>query len=205
MSQHRPEMPFHPAITLPIAAEMAGISDINMAFLRILTHPDTRGLPGLLGLDGALLEALHLLDVAQLKKVALVPVLLAEFQTIPGASQPAGVAEAANVPAVVGEGWEREVSGFADRLLTCLWQSARHDPRMAAFCIGIDTDKCRELANLSFSKISRCSGYAAVYLQARLGSHPRFWHDLIRTVRSGNTVQQTASRLAGIQLSVMKH
>jgi hypothetical protein len=205
MPQHRPEMPFREAVAQPIAAEIAAISDINMAFLRVLTHPETRGLPGLLGLDGAVLEALHLLDESQLRKVALSPVLLAEFNTIPGVSQPVGVAEATSPVAVVGERWDREVNRFADRLLTCLWQSARHDPLLAAFCIGFDTNKCRELASLTFSKISRCSGHAAACLQARLGSHPRFWQDLIRTVRTGSSAQQTASQLAGIQLSVLKH
>jgi len=205
MPQNRPEMPFRKAAAQPIAAEIAAISDINMAFLRVLTHPDTRGLPGLLGLDGAVLEALHVLELPQLRKVASSPVLLAEFSSIPGVSHAAGVAESSRLAAMVGERWEREVQGFADRLLTCLWQAVRHDPLLAAFCIGFDTNKCNELASLSFSKISRCSGHAASCLQARLASHPRFWQDLIRTVRSGSSAQQTASQLAGIQLSVMKH
>ena len=205
MSQNHPEMPFSNPAAHPLATEITAISDINLAFLSVLAHPDTRGLPHLLGLDGAVLEALHLLDPEQLKKVAMVPVMLAEFSSIPGVMQPVGVAESSYPRDSVGEDWERELNRFADRLLTCLWQTARHDQMLAGFCIGLDTERSRELAGLSFMKISRFAGDAAGCLQARLGSHPHFWADLVRTVRSGNSVQQTASQLAGIQLSVIKH
>ena len=205
MSQNHPEMPFSSPAAHPLATEITAISDINLAFLRVLAHPDTRGLPHLLGLDGAVLEALHILDPDQLKKVAMAPLLLAEFSSIPGVTQPVGVAESSCPRDIVGEDWERELNRFADRLLTCLWQTARHDQMLAAFCTGLDTERGLELAGLSFTKISRFAGHAAGCLQARLGSHPNFWADLIRAVRSGNSVQQTASQLAGIQLSVIKH
>jgi hypothetical protein len=205
MSQNRPEMPISNAVAQPASAELHAIGDINRAFLRVLTHPDTRGLPHLLGLDGAVLEALHCLDSEQLKKVAMSPLLLAEFHSIPGFTQPGGVAESSHSSPAAGKDWEHEANRFADRLLTCLWQAARHDQMPAAFCIGFDTEKCRELASLSFTKIGRFSGHAAACLRARLGTHPRFWPDLIRTVRSGSSAQQTASQLAGIQLSIIKH
>ena len=209
MSDNQLEMPFGKAGSHPATAEIAAIRDINLAFLQVLTHPATRGLPHLLGLDGAILETLHRLDTDQLHKVARCPLLLAEFSSIPGAIQPCGVAEPRqpvdSAGKQWGKEWQSELNSFADRLLTCLWQAARHDTLLAAFCIGIDAAKCSELAHLSFTKISRCSDQAAGCLQVRLGSHPNFWADLIRTARSGTRSQQTASRLAGIQLSILKH
>jgi hypothetical protein len=205
MSDNQLEMPLNDIGMHPLTAEIAAISDINRAFLNVLTHPGTRGLPQLLGLDGAVLEALHQLDPAQLDKVALSPLLLAEFNSVPGEAQSTGVAEPHQSFAAAGKDWERELHRFADRLLTCLWQAARHDKLLASFCLGFDGDKCSELAHLSFTKISYCTDQAAGCLQARLSSHPRFWADLIRTVRSGNSTQQTASLLSGIQLSILEH
>ncbi len=205
MSDNQLEMPLSGPGSHPITVEMAAISDINTAFLQILTHPGTRGLPQLLGLDGAVLEALHQLDPEQLNQVALSPLLLAEFSTVPGEAQSTCVAEPRQSFAAAGRDWERELCSFADRLLTCLWQAARHDKLLASFYLGFDTDKCNELAHLSFTKISHCTDQAVGCLRARLGSHPRFWADLIRTVRSGNSTQQTASQLAGIQLSILEH
>jgi hypothetical protein len=205
MSENQLEMPLSDMGAHSISAEMAAISDINRAFLQVLTHPATRGLQHLLGLDGAVLEALHQLDSAQLNKVASSPLLLAEFSSLPGEPQSTGVAEPIPSFAAAGEDWQRELHSFADRLLTCLWQAARHDKLLVSFCLGFDADKYNKLAHLSFTKISQCSDQAAGCLQVRLGSHPRFWADLIRTVRSGNSNQQIASQLAGIQLSILEH
>jgi hypothetical protein len=205
MLDNQLEMPLRDAGIHPITAEIAAINDINRSFLQVLTHPATRGLPQLLGLDGGVLEALHQLDSQQLDKVASSPLLLAEFSSVPGEVHSNCVAEPHQSFAAAGKEWERQLHSFADRLLTCLWQAARHDKLLASFCLGFDADKCNDLAHLSFTKISHCSDQAAGCLQARLGSHPRFWADLIRAVRTGTSAQQIASQLAGIQLSILEH
>jgi hypothetical protein len=205
MSENQLEMPVRTAGTGPITAQIAAIGDMNTSFLEVLTHPATRGLPHLLGLDGAVLAALHQLHPEHLRKIAQSPLLLAEFSSVPGISPPVGVADTPPTLPTVGTVWQRQLESFADRLLTCLWQAARRDRMEVAFCVGFDMDKCHELACLSFTKISHCTEQAAGCLQARLGSHSRYWADLIRMARSGTSAQQTASLLAGIQLSVLKH
>jgi hypothetical protein len=101
-----------------------------------------------------------------------------------------------------GRDWQLELQGFASRLLTCVWQTARRDRLLTAFFIGVNRQLSRELSQLSFSHICKCSPEAAATLQVRLADHPRYWPDLMRFTRSGTEAQQVASRLAQIQLAI---
>jgi len=196
-----------PASGLPqglIAAELAGISHINYEFLRVLTDPATEGQKSVLGLDAGVLAALRRLTLPQLTEVAAAPQLLAEFDPMPGCGEVTGVADRSHWLLTVDKAWRQQLSGFANRLLTCLWQTARHDSFMAAFCTGLHDDPFRLLAQQSFTSISRGSSEASACLRARLGAHPSFWPDLIRSVRNGTSTQRTASRMSLIQLSVTR-
>jgi hypothetical protein len=205
MLQKQPETPVAALYSGRPTVDFSPIRDINREFLRVLTRPAVQGRQHLLGLESPVLDGLCSLSTCQLDEIAAVPHLLAEFSPVPDA------AAAARISAVQersppfespDNGWDQEVHAFTDRLLTCLWQSARHDTLLAAFCVGPNEDIRRSMAQLSFTKISRYSDQAYRSLRARLSSHPRFWPDLIRAARSGSTAQQHASQLSIIQLSV---
>jgi len=185
-----------------ISAEFAEISDINREFLRILCHPATLGLPELLGLSSPVIEVLHSLRPGQLQKISCSPLLLADFQVLPGEQAFVGVAEAGLPFAVSNVSWQQELNAFADRLLTFLWQATRRQSRVAGFSIGFDTRRADALSGLSFSRIGRSANQAAGCLQARLAKHPSFWRDLVGSAYSGEQQRQVASQLSILQLSV---
>jgi hypothetical protein len=178
------------------------IFDINREFLRLLVNDVTCGATGALGLDGGIVSALRRLESSQLEKISRAPLLLVEFSPFPG------LCEVRDMPArsksFAATAWQLELKSFADRLLTCIWQTARRDQLMTSLFIGIDRDRCRALADMSFSHLSRYSGQAVDTLRVRLADHPGFWPDLIRFVQSGNREQRVVSRLAAIQLSVAR-
>ena len=202
MSLDHPEMAVSRHNKAGIEADMSAITDINMEFIRLLVHPATREMPRVLGLDAGLIEGLRQLTPEQQRAVAHSPLLLAEFTSIPDCATPAPVADSQYLPAAAAAGWEHELQGFADRLLTFLWQSARSDSRAPSVCMVVDKRHLGDLAALSFTKISRSSRQIAGCLKARLSRHPNYWGDLIRTVRGGSDAQCVAARLSIIQLSV---
>ena len=178
------------------------IVDINREFLRLLVDDLTCGASGVLGLDGGIVSALRRLESSQLEKISRTPVLLVEFSPFPG------LCEIRDIPAkaktFADPVWQQELKSFADRLLTCIWQTARRDQLMTSLFIGINRDRCRVLADMSFSHLSQYSGQSLGSLQVRLADHPGFWPDLIRFVQNGNREQRVVSRLAAIQLSVAR-
>jgi hypothetical protein len=182
-----------------IAAEIA---DINREFLRLLTHPDTRGAPEVLGLDAALMESLCRLNPEELESLAATPSLLVEFSPLPGLAEIREAPERRLQNSALGEIWQRDVQSFANLLLTCIWQTARRDSLLTALFIGIDRERCQSLSSLRFGRISQCSRQAGDSLRVRFGEHPRFWADLIRMARSGSDSQQIAARMSVIQLSI---
>lgn len=191
MSQKRPDS--------PIRAE---ITDINREFLHLLTHPHLNGAADHLGLDQGTLECLRGLSSEELDAIAAAPVLLMEFSpSQAGAADPRQL-EQKVADEAYGTVWQRELTGYANRLLTFIWQTARRDQGIGSLHLGLEPNQAQQLAQLSFARISRNGATAASYLRARLCWHPSFWSDLIRAVRSGNPEQQLASLLAVIQLSV---
>lgn len=176
--------------------------DMNREFLRLVTDPAVRSLPNLLGMTGTLLRELQNLTPDQLDTVASTPILLAEFTPFPGLAAMGEVADTPPLPCGLAPIWQNEAEGFANRLLACIWQVAKHDNLLTAFCIGVDPDCHRRLANLSFSTINQSSAYSLRCLRVRLADHSGFWTDLLSHVRHGTVEQQTASRLAIIPLCV---
>jgi len=204
MSANHLEMHLNGLSANGLAAELAAISDINFEFLRLLTHPATHTLQQLAGLDASILKALRMLSSEQMRNLSVSPLPLAEFISIPDEVESASIGDQWTAFGDIDPSWQRQLNGFADRLLTFLWQAARRDKLTAAFCIGPNAERCLELARLSFGRISRCSDSAAGSLQARLSSHPSFWADRIRAARTGNDAQRIASRLSIIPLSVAR-
>jgi hypothetical protein len=178
------------------------IIDINRTFLQLLTHPATHGAHGILGLDGGALAGLNQLTAAELELLAQAPLLLVEFSPFPGFAEIRDAPERRAQNSSLGQDWRAELQGFANRLLTCVWQTARRDKLMTSLCVGIDQQYCRTLSGLSFCRISQCAEEAADSLRVRLAQHPRFWADLIRLAHHGSVSQQVASRMSLIQLSV---
>ena len=204
MSPDHPEIAVSTHNTAGIEADMSAITDINMEFIRLLVHPGTREMPRVLGLDAELVEGLRQMTPEQQRAVAHSPLLLAEFTSIPDSAAPAHVEDADYPHVAVSAGWEQELQGFADRLLTFLWQATRSDSRASTVCMGVDKRHLGDLAALSFTTISRSSRQIAGCLKARLSRHPNYWRDLIRTVRGGSDAQCAAARLSIIQLSVRR-
>jgi hypothetical protein len=220
MQQIRPEIPeimaAAPGLAADLVIELAEIANINREFLRLLASPAVAENHSLLGLDGGVLGALRSLSPAQLDRIAAAPQLLAEFSPLPGARQtgasdaptPRQLAQERGAVADVGGSayqdsqWEQQVQGFAQRLLVCLWQSARHSKRITALNAGLTPESLAFLAAQSFTVVSRHCAEAGFCLRARFALHPRFWPDLIRSVRIGNSEQQAASRLSLLPLSI---
>ncbi|MCP4000678.1 MAG: hypothetical protein GY727_07195 [Gammaproteobacteria bacterium] len=180
------------------------IADINREFLNLLTHPATRGVQNLLGLDAAILEGLRQLNPDELELVSAAPLLLVEFSPLPGIPEIRDTPKSRVNNLALGKVWQAELQGFANMLLTCIWQTARRDKLLTALFAGIDDECCRVLSDLSFCRIRQCARQATDLMQVRLWQHPQFWADLIRLARNGSDNQQIASRLSLIQLSVVQ-
>jgi hypothetical protein len=191
MSIKRPELGFH-----------VELIDINKEFLNLATDPRVSGFSSVLGVPAPLLTRLRALTPNHLDAVAATPLLLAEFVPLPGVSSNDSVAEASPLPLGLPPGWLREADGFANRLLTCIWQATRQDRLLTAFCIGIDASQHRKLADLSFRRISENSGKALQCLHLRLSDHVPFWHDLVESTQQGSADKLTACRLAMIPLTL---
>jgi hypothetical protein len=204
MSPDHPEMTISRRDSAGIQADISAITDINMEFLRLLSHPATREMPRVLGLAAEVVEGLRQMTPEQQRVVAHTPLLLAEFTSISDSVLTPHVSDAHYSPVAESAGWAQELHGFADRLLVFLWQASRSASRTPTVCMGVDKQHLTELAALSFTKISRSSRQIAGCLKARLACHPSYWNDLIRTVRGGSDAQCAAARLAIIQLSVRR-
>jgi len=191
MSEERPETCFQRELI-----------DMNREFLYLVTHPMVGGVKNLLGMPEDTLIQLRQLSATQLDTVAGAPILLPEFVPLPGLAPFDSVADATPLPRELPSAWEREAEGFANRLLACIWQASRQNRLLTAFCIGIDLECYRQLAELSFRTISQSSDRTLSCLRFRLADHPFFWRDLIQYIRHGTEDQKTASRLAMIPLSV---
>ena len=176
--------------------------DINKEFLSLITDSSVAAAPEVLGLTGQVLASLRGLTPAELNAIATAPLLLAEFTPLPGLADPAQVAEQPALPAGIPARWQRDAEGFANRLLACIWQAARHENLLTALCIGIEPERYRQLAALSFRTISQRSELTLRCLRVRLAAHPNFWNELISMIRHGSESQQAISRLAMIPLSV---
>jgi hypothetical protein len=177
------------------------LTEINREFLALATDARVAAVPRLFGLAPDILNPLRQLTSGQLDAIAATPLLLAEFAPLPGPNNGL-IEESVPLPGDLPPGWRRDADGFANRLLTCIWQATRQDNLLTAFCIGIDSERQQALAGLSFSRISQLAGRSLDGLRMRLAAHPSFWSDLIRSVRRGTDAQLTACRLAMIPLSL---
>ena len=187
-----------------IVVQMQEIKQINQQFLNLLLHPDARSLNSVLGLDYGVLDGLRRLTTEQQVTLSSVPGLLAEFSSLPAITDIDVIADLEQPFALTNKDWQRELQGFADRLLTCIWQAARHEKGINAACMGLSPARCRRLANWSFVTLSRHSRNAVAYLVACHARHPTFWPDLIACASSSDPLRKIASQLSLLQLSVVR-
>jgi hypothetical protein len=185
----------------PELAFQMELTEINREFLALATDVRVATASNLFGLAADILGPLRELTSGQLDAIAATPLLLAEFAPLPGPGTGL-IEEVPPLPGNLSMAWRRDADGFANRLLTCIWQATRQDALLTAFCIGIDIERQQALAGLSFSHISQLAGRSLNGLRMRLAAHPSFWTDLIRSVRRGTDAQLTACRLAMIPLSL---
>lgn len=204
MSANHLEIP--PILTrnVAIAAELLEIADINHEFLKLLLHPDAQPQNSVLGLHSGILEGLRGLSQDQLNTVSAAPLLLAHISCPPGRAISDGVADHEMLFARASACWQRELQGFVDRLLTCMWQRARRETGTATLCMGLDAQARYRLAQLSFTALSGYSRHAAASLKAHLAEHPNFWPDLIGSAHSSDPLRKVVSQLSVIQLSVVR-
>jgi hypothetical protein len=203
MSANHLEIPANMGSNTTIAGKMLEITQINQEFLRLLLHPDVVTLNSLLGLQSGVLEGLRRLTPEQQVTVASVPFLLAEFSPMPGMTDLDLVADQEPPFVSATESWQRELQGFTDRLLTCIWHAARRETGMAAVCLGLDVTRRCKLAQVSFISLSRDSRFATAFLHARLARHTTFWPDLIASAHSSDPLRKIVAQLSAIQLSVI--
>ncbi|MEE4186163.1 MAG: hypothetical protein V2J12_10375 [Gammaproteobacteria bacterium] len=176
------------------------ISAINREFLRLLTHPALSNDRPVLGLEPAVLNSLRRLSQNQLQQLAATPLLLVEFQSL----RDVGTAEAP-VPYVLDatdRAWRAELRRFADHVLTCLWQFARHNPSFVALTLGLDREASQRLAAVGFTGLTRLAEPAYAGLRARLSQHQCCWPDLVRAARSGAQPTLDYARLSLIPMSL---
>lgn len=204
MSTDRLEIHKNVTLTHTITVQMQEIRQINQQFLNLLLHPDALSLNSVLGLDYGVLEGLRRLTPDQQLTVISVPGLLAEFSPMPVVGDISAVADLERSIAWVNQAWQRELQGFADRLLTCIWHAARHETGINTACMGLTRSRCRELAQWSFVALSRHSRNAVASLVACHSRHPTFWPDLIACACSTDPLRKIASQLSLIQLSVTR-
>ena len=112
-------------------------TDINREFLRILTEPPLTGHARDFGLDVITLKCLRRLESEQLDELAGTPLLLAEFRPLPDSTNSCKPQRMV-ADSKLSDDWQQEVTGFANRLLTFIWQVTRREPALSAFRLGLD-------------------------------------------------------------------
>jgi len=148
------------------------ITDINREFLSLLASAPEGDVEQVLGLDGGAVTALRRLDENQLDMIARAPLLLAEFSPFPGFCEIREIVTRTYPD--TQPVWQQQLRGFADRLLACIWQTAKHNKLTMSLYTGIASDRCRSLSDMSFCHLSRYSDLAVHTLRVRLADHPGF-------------------------------
>jgi hypothetical protein len=204
MSTDRLEISKNITLTHAIAVQMQEIRQINQQFLNLLLHPDALAANSMFGLDYGVLDGLRRLSPEQQITIISVPGLLAEFSPLPHIADIDSIADLEQPFALTNKVWQRELQGFADRLLTCIWHAARHETPINAACMGLRPATCRKLAQWSFVALSRHSRDAVASLVASHARHPTFWPDLVACAHSNDPLRKVASQLSLLQLSVAR-
>lgn len=179
----------------PEMQHRAELRELNLEFLGLIGRSPP-GQPAF-GLDGALCDRIRRLPVAALETIADTPCLLAGFPELPPRETARGVAEPP--PGRSGDA----VRLYSAALLTYLWQAARHDPLLAALCLGPDPDAVERFAAVGFRDINRAVAAGPGHLEARFCRHPRLWPDLLRAAGSADPEIVTATWLSVVQVALL--
>lgn len=154
------------------------------------------------GLDESVLVRLRGLPLRCRDNLAQVPVLLAGFGDLPRTLPRGRVAEARPAPLAPDACSTCQV--YAAALLTWLWRLNRQeDSLLAVLHMGPGCALPDWLRQAGFGEIQQVADVAPGALEARFGSHPRAWPDLVRAAASPNPELLAASRLAIVQLALV--
>ena len=178
------------------------LKELNTEFLNLIVGHGKSWREPVLGLDAGSTAALRQLADSELEFIATAPGMLAGFTVLP---PPRRVLESRADLHQSDDHWLASARLFCMGMMTYLWQLARRDQLVAAFCVGPTSGRIGRLAELSFGEIQGCADRAMAQLNARFGSHPTFWPDLIRAARSEDVEFQALSRLAIIPLTLAEH
>lgn len=175
------------------------LRDLNAGFLKLVIKHGHAWQAPVLGLDAGATAALRRLSDSELDFIATTPGLLAGFTVLP---PPQSVSELQSWLHGADGHWLESARLFCTALMMYLWQIARRDRLVTALCVGPGTGRVSRLAALSFREIEGSADRAMCQLNARFGSHPTFWPDLIRAARSEDEEFRLMSRLAIIPLTL---
>jgi hypothetical protein len=154
------------------------------------------------GLDESVLLRLRGLPLRSREAMARVPVLLAGFGDLPRTLPRGRVAEARPAPLAPGACSSCQV--YAAGLLTWLWRVNRQeDSLLAVLHMGPGWALPDWLRQAGFGEIQQVADVAPGALEARFGSHPRAWPDLVRAVGAPNPDLLQASQMAFVQLALV--
>jgi hypothetical protein len=178
------------------------LKDVNAGFLRLLTSHDPACHEPVMGIDAGVVAGLRRLSAAELDYIAGAPGMLAGFTILPLAH---AVSESTQPSLPADDRWLESLRLFAAGLMTYIWQLSRRSYSNATFCFGPEDNRLTTVAALSFLEIQSSATQMRFALNARFGSHPRFWPDLIRAATSDNAEFRALARLAIIPLAQVEH
>jgi hypothetical protein len=188
-------MPPKPPETAP-GDEIAGL---NRSFVDLLCAVPA-GQPAF-GLESGVLLRLRGLPVRARESLARAPVLLVGFRDLPRPLPRGRVAEARPPPLAPGAHSACQV--YAAALLTWLWQANRKDELAAVLHTGPGRTLADWLQQTDLGEIQQVADVAPGALEARFGSHPRAWPDLVRAAAAPDPDLLTASHMAFVQLALV--
>ncbi len=186
----------HVSPDLEIHAE---IEDFNREFIRLLISRRSPQQELLFGMPAGWRHVLADRRDAVADAIGHFPCLLPELGVLirKGSAAGGAVREAEQ-----SDSWADEVRVFAGSLLTYVWLAIRENPDSARLLLGLRPESIEALHTMSLSEVRRLADGAPRHLRTRFATHPRFWPDLLRSVRSSDHDVVAVARLAALPLLV---
>lgn len=154
---------------------------LNGAFLALIHHCRGSAMARRLDCRSGLSEAIAGLDPEQAEMLCTARVALfsLKLETRPG--QLLGVAEQARPSG--GSAEELLVREFGLVASSYAWHLSQTSPMAAALILGWSRERVLELGALSLADVVRATLASAPAVTVRMWAHPRFWPDLLCSVR----------------------
>ncbi len=154
---------------------------LNVAFLALIHHCQGSGMASRLDCRSGLSEMITGLDPDQAELLCTARAALFSLKLDTRPAQLMGVAEQARFPDDSAD--DLMVREFGLVASSYAWHLSQTSPMAAALILGWSRERVLELGSLSLADVVRATLACKPAVTLRMWAHPRFWPDLLCSVR----------------------